>query len=267
MTEPQTLDDVIDEVVTDTPEVEAEAATQELSNEDTTEAVKEDSYTRIDPKTLTPELQAMHKSLLSDYTKKTQTIAKQRKEYEEKMVEFEKLRDQPQAQPQQQTQQETPQGVSSNMSVDEYTAFMMSQVEQKLNAHQQGLLEQQEQKYLNKAVQEFEAADERLNEQSPAYDQYMRTVVGEALDKELHEYQQEHGTAIGFDYQDRTTDLVSQYEQYTQEKAKSIATQKTQEAFKGVKRTAPHGVKGTKAPSKPTGKMSLDESIDAAFSE
>jgi hypothetical protein len=263
MTEPQSLDEVMDQAVLDSSQ-EVEAETPEVSNEAET-PVEEESYTRIDPKTLPPELQAMHKSLLRDYTKKTQSIAEQRREFERQQKEFEQLRQQPQTQPQQQVQ-ETPQGVSNNMTVEEYTAYMLSQVEEKLNAREQALLEQQEQKYLDNAVKEFEAADERLNTESPAYDSHMRTVVGEALDKELHEYTKEHGTAIGFDYQERTKDLVDQYENYINEKANSVATQKTQKAFNGVRRTAPMGVKGTKAPSKPTGNMSIDDAIDAAFS-
>ncbi len=265
MNEPQTLDEVMDAIVPDTSEVEAVESTPE-SKEAPEQAQKEESYTRIDPKTLPPELQAMHKSLLSDYTKKTQSIAQQRKEFEAKQAEYEQLRQsQTQVKQPEQTFQ-TPQGVSNEMTVEEYTAYMMSQVEEKLNAHQQKILQEQEQKYLDNAVAEFEATDERLNINSPAYDSYMRTIVGEALDKELHQYQEEHGTAIGFAYQERTQDLVEQYEQYTQEKAKEVATQNTKKAFSGVKRTAPMGLKGTQAPTKPNGKMSLDDAIDSAFS-
>jgi hypothetical protein len=270
--EPQTLDEVMDNAILDTSEqAKAEAETQK-SNEAEIEAQEEETYTRIDPKTLPPELQPMHKSLLRDYTKKTQSIAQQRRELEKRQAEIEQLNQQLQTQlqqlqtqPQQQDVQEIPQGVSNNMNVEEYTAFMLSQIEERLNARERQLVEQQEQNYLEKAVREFEAADERLNPESPAYDKYMRTVVGEELDKELHEYQQEHGTVIGFDYQERTQDLIEKYEQHINEKAKSIANQKTQEAFKSAKRTAPMSIKGTKAPSKPTANMSLDDAIDAAF--
>lgn len=267
MSEPQTLDEVMDGIVPESSEEQETTETQELSNEVEQAQQEEESYTRIDPKTLSPELQAMHKSLLSDYTKKTQSIAQQRKEFEAKQAEIEQLRQQYETQTQQpqQPQAQVPQGVNRNMSVEEYTAFMMSQVEEKLNAHQQQLLEQQEQKYLDNAVKEFEAADERLNPESPAYDEDMRTVVGEKLDKQLHAYQEEHGTAIGFDYQERTQALVDGYENNINEKAKALASQRTQEAFSGVKRTAPMGTRGTQAPSKPSGKMSLDDAVDAAF--
>ena len=277
MTEPQTLDEIMDAEVPDSTEaevvVESSEPTPYVSKETPETATKEvevESYTRIDPKTLTPELQAMHKSLLSDYTKKTQGIAEQRKEFEKNQAEYEQLksmRPQTPVKPQEPTNQALPEGVSKDMTVDEYTAYMLAQVEDKINAQQQQLLEKQEQKYLDNAVKEFEAADERLNSESPAYDTYMRTIVGEALDEELHKYNEEHGTAIGFDYQERTKDLVEQYENYTNEKAKAISSQKTQEAFKGAKRTAPMGVRGTQAPTKPTGKMSLDDAIDAAFNK
>lgn len=262
--EPQTLDQITDATFAATNE-EVEAETPEVSNEAKTETEeKEESYTRIDPKTLPPELQAMHKSLLSDYTKKTQSLAQQRKEFEQLMQ---------QAQTQQPTQEQTSrqkpvenQVDISSMSVDEYTAYMMSQIDERLNAYETEQLQKQEQKYLDKAVAEFEATDERLNPLSPAYDEDMRTSVGTKLDKALSKYQEENGTAIGFDYQSATQDLVNDYEQKLEAKAGQIATKKTQEAFKGVKRTAPMGVKGSKAPSKPNGKMSLDEALENAFS-
>lgn len=262
MTEPQTLDEVMDDITSDSQEPE-EVETPEQSTE-TPEQEEQESYTRIDPKTLPPELQAMHKSLLGDYTKKTQSVAQMRKELEARQAEIEQFKQQYQTQ--EQPQQQIPQDVNPNMSVEEYTAYLFSQMDQRLSAHEQKLLEQQEQKYLDNAVAEFEAADERLNEQSPAYDPYMRTIVGEALDKELHQYQEQHGTAIGFDYQARTNELVEQYEKHIEEKAKSIASQKTREAFKGAKRTAPTSVRGTKAPTKATGEMSIDDALDAAFS-
>ncbi len=261
--QPQTLDEVMDNVsVTEDPQEEVQAETQE-SNEAEPQQ-EEESYTRIDPKTLPPELQAMHKSLLRDYTKKTQSLAQMRKELEQRQ----QATQEPEA-PQEQKQVQQPvkdQVDLSNMSVDEYTAYMLSQVEEKISAHQQKILEDQEQKYLDKAVLEFEATDERLNPESLAYDEDMRNAIGTKLDKALSEYQEENGTAIGFDYQSKTRELVEEYELKLEEKAKGIATKKTQDAFKSVKRNAPMGVKSSKAPSKPTGKMSLDEALDNAFS-
>lgn len=252
MTEPQTLDEVID----------AASVTEEAQPEtpQTSQEVVEESYTRIDPKTLPPELQAMHKSLLRDYTKKTQSLAQQRKE-------FEALRSQPQpvTTPQESTLPDKP---SENMSVDEYTAFMLAKVEEKLTAQQQKILDEQNQKYLDKAVQEFEATDERLNPESPegVYDEYMRNAIGIKLDEELDAYTKENGSPIGFDYQGKTTELIEQYEEHMESRAKAIAETKTKQAFQGVRRTAPTSAKSSQAPSKPAGKMSLDEAIDNAFS-
>ncbi len=61
---------------TGTPDQNGQAATQAQS------APAEESFTSIDPKTLTPELQALHKQLLGDYTKKTMSIADVRKKAE-----------------------------------------------------------------------------------------------------------------------------------------------------------------------------------------
>lgn len=261
-TEPQkTLDEVVDAAAA-APEQESadvvQPETPQTSNE--TEAAEE-SYTRIDPKTLPPELQAMHKSLLRDYTKKTQALAKQRKEWEAKMA-------QPQVEtPAPQSQSQLPDAPHEGMSVDEYTAFMLAKVEEKLTAQQQKILDEQNQKYLDKAVTEFEATDERLNPENPAYDEYMRNSVGLKLDEALAAYTEENGSPIGFDYQGKTAELIEQYEKHMESRAKAIAEAKTKQAFQGVKRTAATSVQSSQAPSKPAGKMSLDEAIDSAFSE
>lgn len=248
--EPQTLDQVVDAAAETT---EPTAETPQESTPEVAQEAQEESYTRIDPKTLTPELQAMHKSLLRDYTKKTQALAKQRKEYEEYLSKQQQQTTQPQEPAAQQFDPQT-------MSVEEYTNFMLSQMDQRLT-------EKQEQQFLETAVAEFEAADERLNDKSPAYDKYMRSVVGEKLDEALDAYKKETGTVIGFDYQGMTADLVKQYENYMDSKAKEIAALKAQQAFSGVKRNAPHGATGSQAPSKPAGGMSLDDALDDAFSK
>lgn len=59
-----------------TPDQTGQAATQAQS------APAEESFTDIDPETLPPELKAKYKSMLSDYTKKTQSIADVRKKAE-----------------------------------------------------------------------------------------------------------------------------------------------------------------------------------------
>lgn len=259
MTEPQTLDEVMDQTMD--PEKEAVETPAEAVS---TEEPQEESYTRIDPKSLPPELQAMHKSLLRDYTKKTQALAKQRKEYEEG-----RSQPQQQEQPQPFQAEQSAQVPYDGMSVDEYTAFMLSKVEERLTEQQQRMLDDQNQKYLDKAVQEFEATDERLNPESPAgvYDEYMRNAIGGKLDEALSAFTQENGSPIGFDYQTQTEELVEQYEKHMEERANAIATQKTQRAFKSAKRTSSTSVKSSQAPSKPVERMSLDEAIDSAFSE
>jgi len=257
MTEPQTLDEVMDQTIV--PEQEAVETPAEVGS---TEEPQEESYTRIDPKSLSPELQAMHKSLLRDYTKKTQALAKQRKEFEEG-----RSQPQQQEQPQPIQAEQSAQVPHDGMSVDEYTAFMLSKVEERLTEQQQRMLDDQNQKYLDKAVQEFEATDERLNSESPVYDEYMRNAVGGKLDEALSAFTQENGSPIGFDYQAQTEELIEQYEKHMEERANAIATQRTQRAFKSAKRTASTSVTSSQAPSKPVERMSLDEAIDNAFSD
>ena len=57
-------------------------------------ATEEQNFSSIDPKTLPPELQAVHKSLLADYTKKTMAIGDKEKslaEAQRKAAEYDKL--------------------------------------------------------------------------------------------------------------------------------------------------------------------------------
>ena len=262
VTEPQDLDQAMDSAMNPSESIiKTEEAVEPAKTPESTEAVEtEDSYTRIDPKSLPPELQAMHKSLLRDYTKKTQDIARQRKEYEEKMKSQIET-------PAPQTQVQDTLELNPNMTFEEYNKYMLTQMEEKIAAKQKQAEEEQQQKFLDNAVIEFEGTDERLNPESPAYDKHMRSSVGGALDDALKAYAKEHGSVIGFDYQAQTESLVKEYENYISENAKKVANQRTQEAFNGVKRNAPLGVAGSKAPSKPAGGMSLDDAIDNAFSK
>jgi len=264
MDEPQTLDQVMDSAMNPDSTLETKVeqpAEPPASTEAAVTPQEEDSYTRIDPKTLPPELQAMHKSLLRDYTKKTQAIAQQRKEYEA----WKSQQAAPQA-PQVQAQ-EIPNQPDPSWTLEQYNAWNLAKVDERIALKEREALEAQQQKFLDNAVVEFEGTDERLNPESPAYDEYMRNVVGSKHDEAFEEYAKENGSAIGFDYASQTKELIEQYEKYMESKAQSLAAIKTQEAFNGVKRTAPHGVKGSSAPSKPAGGMSLDDAIDDAFSK
>jgi len=44
---------------------------------------EQDTFTKVDPSTLAPEMQEIYKSLQADYTRKTQTLAEQRRQYEQ----------------------------------------------------------------------------------------------------------------------------------------------------------------------------------------
>lgn len=265
MDEPQTLDQVMDSAMNPDSTLETKVeqpAEPPASTEAAVTPQEEDSYTRIDPKTLPPELQAMHKSLLRDYTKKTQAIAQQRKEYEA----WKAQQAQPQA-PVQAKESPVPNQPDPSWTLEQFNAWNLAKVDERIAQKEQEALEAQQQKFLENAVVEFEATDERLNPESPAYDEYMRNVVGTKLDEALQEFAKENGSAIGFDYASHTKELIEQYEKYMESKAQSLAALKTKQAFNGVKRTAPLSVKGSSAPSKPAGGMSLDDAIDDAFSK
>ena len=70
------------------------ATTEELGTAATEQS--EDSFSTVDPSSLSEDLQGVYKSLQSDYTKKTKTLSDQRRELEE----FSGLRDRFNADPQ-----------------------------------------------------------------------------------------------------------------------------------------------------------------------
>lgn len=268
--EPQTLDQAIDSAVdqsesTVTEEKEVQTPETPESTSEPETPSEEESYTRIDPKTLPPELQAMHKSLLRDYTKKTQSIAQQRREIEELK---QQLSTQPQVQHQAAQEMQVEKSAMqphAGMSLEEYTAFVIAQAKEQLTQAQQQHVAQQEDQYLSNAVQEFEAVDERLNPESPAYDQYMRSAIGLKLDEALEAYRAENGSVIGFDYGKNAQDLIEQYDEYISARAQSVAQQRTKAAFDNAKRVAPLGAKSSTVASKPTGRMSIDDAVESAF--
>lgn len=279
--ETQTIDEIMDaamgqdsDSVEETPEQGSQETTPEPETATPPQETKEveiesqDSYTRIDPKTLPPELQAMHKNLLKDYTKKTQTLSKQRRELEEYVRSLQTSQNQNYGQ-QEQAAYEQPQQAqqpNSSMTLEEYESYLLGKVEEKLSLQQQQRLEEQETSYFEKAVGDFETLDERLNPESPAYDYYMRASVGLELDKALEDYKEANGSIIGFDVEEVAKDLVNQFDNYLGERAKTLAQQKTQEAFKSAKKNAAFSTTGSSVSSTPAGSMSIDEALDNAFS-
>jgi len=264
MDETQSLDQALDSAVSpdagtlktneEAPESSETLEPKAQSNEEQSEATEEETYTRIDPKSLPPELQAMHKSLLRDYTKKTQSLAQQRKEYEHWKSQV--------AQPQ---NEEAPQNIPSDINSQEPEDYIASRVNELLSQREQETQDANEQQYLERAAIEVRIQDERLNPESPAYDSYMHSVVGTELDRALDEYTQENGTAIGFDYVENAKNLIGQYEEYLDKRAQELSKQKTRKAFESVKRVAPLGASSSPASSKPVGGMSLDEAFENAF--
>lgn len=79
---------------TATPEKEPVSTAPATSSDAPTEIIAptdEDTFTQVDVKKLSPEMQAIHKSMLTDYKKKTSEVAQSRKEIEQRRKEFQGL--------------------------------------------------------------------------------------------------------------------------------------------------------------------------------
>lgn len=110
-------------VSTETSDQTGQAATQAQS------APAEESFSSIDPKTLPPELQGLHKQLQADYTKKTMSVADVRKKAEAyealskdpQLAEFNKWKTQKQSVEYKEQKAEAEKRLGEKISDDEFT--------------------------------------------------------------------------------------------------------------------------------------------------
>ncbi|MDQ3009051.1 MAG: hypothetical protein M3Q81_05710 [bacterium] len=263
------LDGAVSSLSTDSSQEEVTETQATEAPQQTQKPQQEETYTRIDPSTLSPELQSMHKSLLGDYTRKTQALAAQRKQMEEKAAQFEQMQ-QGMSQHSVQRPQETVQQTHAlqpdpNWSLEQYTQFMNEQMQQQIAQFQEQQVMQNEEQLASHALFEFESADERLNSESPAYDETMRIFVGSKLDALKDDYVDEYRTLQGFSVPQHTQELVKAFEQYQQQHFERQAKQKTQEALSQAKKLAPLGARSGVAKTSAVS-SSIDDAMNQALS-
>lgn len=90
-----------------TPEEPAKAQ-EEQPKPYTPEEIAQEPIERLDPSRIPPELQPYYKSMLADYTRKTQALAEQRRQFEMQMAQFQQAQQPPQQQQQAQQPTEPP---------------------------------------------------------------------------------------------------------------------------------------------------------------
>lgn len=241
-------EDVTD--VTDVEEISEDEVSQNNRDGDDAEETRseEESFTSIDPNALPEELKATYKSLQADYTRKTQEVAKIRKEseqqakvLEERIRELEKSR-QPEVQG---SQQLTPQQVIQEAVKGELQAAKIVE-------------------FQDNALSAYRNSDPRLNDENQeTYDKATDLFVGQRMDELLSDYVKEKGTEIGFDTDTKVKQALEEWDQYLQEQNKKYLERQSKLAKENQKKNSRSNPPATTGRSKP-GKMSLEQAIALA---
>jgi hypothetical protein len=203
---------------------------------------EEESFTKINPNELSEELKSIYKSMQADYTRKRQAEKQTIKELEDKLAssgqkaEFPKSKD--------------------NLSAEELVKQIARQT----------YIEEQETVWDQQATSDYPTLDERLNEDNPTeYDSLMDDFVRDRLTAALQTYVDKNGKKLGFDYKSEAKEAIKRWDEYVDDKVKSFVEKQNHTIKQKVdssKKTTPNTVK---APTVPSGKMSIDDAIDAAF--
>lgn len=231
---------------------------------------EQETFTHIDPKTLSPELQQVYKSLQADYTRKRQAERQQVREMEAKLAQ----QTQPQAQPQVPNQPGSQDFLGqlglteaqlAKMTLPEYTAYV-------LEAAKQGVKLETEQKtvesFEQQAVTEFLSTDPRLNpEIESAFEPRMATWVGSEMDKLYQKHIEETGSPLGFDYRANAQQLVGQWDAWIESQLKEKVAKTTANAKNNAQKHARSAPPGSQPRSTVSTAPSLDDAIEAAFDE
>lgn len=240
--QPETPEVTTPEVVDGAVEAETPKKEEKPEQAEKGEGEVEDKFTNVDPETLPEELKAIYKSLQADYTKKRQSDSAKVKEIEERLK-----------------AQEATEGEEqdlSNLTPEEIKEIARQEV-----------IDKQSELWRVEAVGKLEQIDPRLNENHPEYEKtaWLDEMVRSRLDQELALYEQENGSPVGFDTEDRAKKLISQIDGYVEEKSKAYLQKQSllaQEKSKKLQKASPEVTNPT---TKRSGSMSLDDAIDSAF--
>lgn len=242
------------EAVTAEPTKETEEPTEQPEEakpveEDVAEDAKDkeadEPFSKIDPNSLSPELKQVYKSLQADYTRKTQELAKMRKD-----VESAKPAETP----------EQPKEVDvNNLSPEEYVEYVKGKA-------LEAVKEQREKDLTSSAQVEYNNLDPRLNNtNTEGYDPIVDDYVASRLDKLATEHIEKYGTFEGFDYKTEGKKLLAEWDNYQQKlfqgflgKQKIIAKQASDKSLPKTPVVSP-------AKTVSSGKVSLKKAMEEAF--
>lgn len=239
------LNNTESEAVEETVTEETSEETQESAEpvvEDTQTTDNQESFTKINPEELPEELKGTYKSLQADYTRKTQEIAKIRKESDERIAKLEEQLEslkQPET-PRQKTHQEQLQAV----------------IKQEIEATK-------ESEFKQTAVREYEQADPRLQLDAETYDKATDLFVGQEMDDKLEQHLREGNPMYTFDYKSALKESLKNWDEYLVTKQKEFLSKQQAKAKETAKQVQKQNPKGNTSPGRPK-KVSLDEAIELA---
>jgi hypothetical protein len=236
-----------------TLQVTNEVKTEEPTNQEPTSTnvetpTEEESFTTFDPKTAPPELLGVYKQWQRDYTQKRQTEKEYIKGLEEKLSKFEQVGNQPQINP----NQPQPKNLVDNI---------ISTVKKEIQT-------EQENSYIESNEKNFFNLDSRLDPNSPDHDEILLNYVAGKLSDMRDEYEaQNNGSTLGFDFSGNAKSLIAKYEEKLTNANKAFLNQQSQNAKNNAQKFAKTNPTAKTSPSKPSGKMSLDEAFDKAVDD
>lgn len=255
-----TLTDSPDETQTlETAEETTEEASQETDQEQPqeTETATDESewkFSDVDPKTLPKELQDVYHNLNKGFT---EGMSKKSAEIKELRAQLETL--QQQLSGQQQTGQSQVTDLSQ-LPIEDFAQHIAQQAKEQISIDQQNA-------HIEAAEREFQTYDEagRLNPNSPSYDRFLESAVADVLMERRQEYENQHGTILGFDFKSETKAIIDEYDKDMSAKYKNFLSKKQKEVQQNADRTNRSLVRSSTGGSVKRGALSVDDAVSQAL--
>lgn len=239
-----------DEIKTSTPD-EAEVVE--------TEAEKTESFTDIDPKTLSPELKSVYDNLNKGYTQARQKEKAEMKKLQEELQQLKTNK------PETQSPKEDTELSEQDLLAMTPEQFIQYMSEKAVSEAKKASDQEKERAFSETAVAEYNNLDNRLNvDNDVTYDQKMDRFVSGELDRQLAKFAEEKGTIVGFDYKSAGKELIKDWDNYMDASFKKFIARQNEIAKTSVEKFAPKNPGNKPGNSKPTSGMSLKDAIFAA---
>lgn len=272
--------DIAEEALSEEVKVEAKTEAPEVkpdAKEQPKEEPQEEAFAeKTELAGKTPEqLEEIYQNWQKAYTAKRQKETQELKEYQAKLAELEKKVSQPapavNANDVKNAEQEAREQVElGNMTVQQYTDYMKQvMVEQARDVARQEyqtlIAQERENQLANKALEQFEATDNRLNKFSPEYNESFKNEVQRELAEKLDEHLEKNGSYEGFDSKALTKEIVDRRDAQLDEIIKKRTIQSTQAAKMREAKSKKSSMKGISKDGQSIGGNSIRDILEEAI--